>query len=274
MHVRLVRCARVPACRACPRGAPASAPGLARMPRPPTPTPRHTLLQLKRIARAIYSNPPVHGARVVAEVVGNEEMFDLWRGEMDAMAGRIKVGWRMRARAWPPCVPTLVHPPTHPSTRARAHAPIHPPTPTHPTPHTRPLSPTHIPPAAGCAPGAVQRAGGAEPRQGLGFCALPDWHVLLHRDDPRPVRQHDQQGGCSRTGVCGCCWVPARCDNMTNKVCGTQRGVVEQVTGWLERVEWAQSGRVGVRPRFPARTFAPRTRPTRPPRSRCSTTST
>ncbi|GAB4817943.1 hypothetical protein N2152v2_004989 [Parachlorella kessleri] len=48
------------------------------------------LSQLKRIARALYSNPPVHGARIVAECVGNEEMFSLWKKEMDMMAGRIK----------------------------------------------------------------------------------------------------------------------------------------------------------------------------------------
>ena len=165
------------------------------MPRPPTPTPRHTLLQLKRIARAIYSNPPVHGARVVAEVVGNEEMFDLWRGEMDAMAGRIKVGWRMRARAWPPCVPTLVHPPTHPSTRARAHAPIHPPTPAHSRPHT-----SHLRQAV---------------RQELynELVALnpdKDWGFVL-----------SQIGMFSFTGM-----TPAQCDNMTNKVGAAGRACV------------------------------------------------
>lgn len=52
---------------------------------------KRTLSQLKRIARAIYSNPPVHGARIVAEVVGNEDMFTEWKQEMEGMAGRIKV---------------------------------------------------------------------------------------------------------------------------------------------------------------------------------------
>jgi aspartate aminotransferase len=46
--------------------------------------------QIKRLARAIYSNPPVHGARIVAEVVGDEQMFDEWRAEMEMMSGRIK----------------------------------------------------------------------------------------------------------------------------------------------------------------------------------------
>lgn len=52
---------------------------------------KRVLSQLKRIARAIYSNPPVHGARIVAEVVGNEDMFTEWKEEMEGMAGRIKV---------------------------------------------------------------------------------------------------------------------------------------------------------------------------------------
>lgn len=46
--------------------------------------------QLKRIARPMYSNPPVHGARIVANVVGDPKMFDEWRAEMEMMAGRIK----------------------------------------------------------------------------------------------------------------------------------------------------------------------------------------
>ncbi|PSC75103.1 aspartate aminotransferase [Micractinium conductrix] len=48
------------------------------------------LSQLKRIARAVYSNPPIHGARIVSEVVGSEEMFAEWKGEMEEMSGRIK----------------------------------------------------------------------------------------------------------------------------------------------------------------------------------------
>ncbi|XP_057525151.1 aspartate aminotransferase, chloroplastic [Amaranthus tricolor] len=46
--------------------------------------------QLKRIARPMYSNPPIHGARIVAHVVGNPEFFDEWKDEMEMMAGRIK----------------------------------------------------------------------------------------------------------------------------------------------------------------------------------------
>ncbi|XVE53561.1 hypothetical protein DITRI_Ditri03aG0012800 [Diplodiscus trichospermus] len=46
--------------------------------------------QLKRIARPMYSNPPVHGARIVASVVGDPAIFKEWNAEMEMMAGRIK----------------------------------------------------------------------------------------------------------------------------------------------------------------------------------------
>ncbi|BBM99003.1 aspartate aminotransferase, chloroplastic [Marchantia polymorpha subsp. ruderalis] len=46
--------------------------------------------QLKRLARPMYSNPPVHGAKIVANVVGDAALFDEWRAEMEMMAGRIK----------------------------------------------------------------------------------------------------------------------------------------------------------------------------------------
>eukprot|EP00232_Nephroselmis_pyriformis_P003753 CAMPEP_0182913798 /NCGR_PEP_ID=MMETSP0034_2-20130328/38224_1 /TAXON_ID=156128 /ORGANISM="Nephroselmis pyriformis, Strain CCMP717" /LENGTH=459 /DNA_ID=CAMNT_0025050527 /DNA_START=29 /DNA_END=1408 /DNA_ORIENTATION=+ len=49
-----------------------------------------TLSQLKRVARAMYSNPPVHGARIVAEVVLDPAMFQEWKDEMEMMSGRIK----------------------------------------------------------------------------------------------------------------------------------------------------------------------------------------
>ena len=51
---------------------------------------KRVLSQAKRIARAMYSNPPVHGARIVAEVVGEEGTFNQWREEMKGMAGRIQ----------------------------------------------------------------------------------------------------------------------------------------------------------------------------------------
>ncbi|XP_015085166.1 aspartate aminotransferase, chloroplastic [Solanum pennellii] len=46
--------------------------------------------QLKRLARPMYSNPPIHGAKIVANVVGTPELFSEWKEEMEMMAGRIK----------------------------------------------------------------------------------------------------------------------------------------------------------------------------------------
>ena len=51
---------------------------------------KRALSQLKRLARALYSNPPTTGARIVAEVVGDPELFGEWKSEMEGMAGRIK----------------------------------------------------------------------------------------------------------------------------------------------------------------------------------------
>lgn len=47
------------------------------------------LSQMKRIARAMYSNPPVHGARIVATVMGDDALFGEWKAEMEGMSGRI-----------------------------------------------------------------------------------------------------------------------------------------------------------------------------------------
>lgn len=38
----------------------------------------------------MYSNPPIHGARIVANIVGNSDLFNEWKEEMELMAGRIK----------------------------------------------------------------------------------------------------------------------------------------------------------------------------------------
>jgi aspartate aminotransferase len=37
---------------------------------------------MKRLARALWSNPPTHGARIAAEVVGDAGMFEQWKGEV------------------------------------------------------------------------------------------------------------------------------------------------------------------------------------------------
>ena len=45
--------------------------------------------QLKILVRAMYSNPPIHGARIVAEILKDQTLTDLWRREVKGMADRI-----------------------------------------------------------------------------------------------------------------------------------------------------------------------------------------
>lgn len=45
--------------------------------------------QLKILVRAMYSNPPIHGARIVAEILDDAELTNIWRGEVKGMADRI-----------------------------------------------------------------------------------------------------------------------------------------------------------------------------------------
>lgn len=47
------------------------------------------LSQLKIIVRAMYSNPPIHGARIVATVLGDPTLEAEWRAECKTMADRI-----------------------------------------------------------------------------------------------------------------------------------------------------------------------------------------
>jgi len=47
------------------------------------------LSQLKRVIRTNYSNPPVHGAQVVANVLGTPQLRQLWEDELGAMRERI-----------------------------------------------------------------------------------------------------------------------------------------------------------------------------------------
>ncbi len=51
------------------------------------------LSQIKRSIRANYSNPPVHGAAIVAGVLADDELCRGWRRELDGMRRRIR---RMR----------------------------------------------------------------------------------------------------------------------------------------------------------------------------------
>ncbi|XP_039164982.1 aspartate aminotransferase, chloroplastic-like isoform X2 [Eucalyptus grandis] len=46
--------------------------------------------QLKQLARLMYCSPPVHGAKIVANIVSDPALFNDWKAEMEMMAGRIK----------------------------------------------------------------------------------------------------------------------------------------------------------------------------------------
>ena len=47
------------------------------------------LSQVKKIIRTIYSNPPLHGAAIVATVLADQQLNALWREELEAMRLRI-----------------------------------------------------------------------------------------------------------------------------------------------------------------------------------------
>ena len=51
---------------------------------------KRALSQLKRIVRTTYSNPPTHGAQLVASVLANPELRALWERELAGMRERIK----------------------------------------------------------------------------------------------------------------------------------------------------------------------------------------
>lgn len=53
--------------------------------------------QLQRIARPMYSNPPLHGALIVSTVLGDLELKKLWLKEVKIMADRI-IGMRATLR--------------------------------------------------------------------------------------------------------------------------------------------------------------------------------
>ena len=45
--------------------------------------------QMKIIVRKMYSNPPMHGAKIVATILGDPELFAEWESELKAIVGRI-----------------------------------------------------------------------------------------------------------------------------------------------------------------------------------------
>ena len=45
--------------------------------------------QAKIVARAMYSNPPLHGAKIVTKVLGDPQLKKQWLGDVKVMADRI-----------------------------------------------------------------------------------------------------------------------------------------------------------------------------------------
>ena len=45
--------------------------------------------QIKILVRPMYSNPPIHGARIAAEILNSPELYEQWLGEVKGMADRI-----------------------------------------------------------------------------------------------------------------------------------------------------------------------------------------
>jgi len=45
--------------------------------------------RIKQIARPIYSNPPIHGARIVDIILGDEELTKSWHNDLKIMSSRI-----------------------------------------------------------------------------------------------------------------------------------------------------------------------------------------
>jgi len=50
---------------------------------------KKVLSQLKMVIRPMYSSPPVHGALLVAQILGDKKCFEQWKVELKGMADRI-----------------------------------------------------------------------------------------------------------------------------------------------------------------------------------------
>ena len=54
--------------------------------------------QIKILVRPLYSNPPVHGARIAAEILNNAELCEQWHEEVKGMAERIiSMRWLLKS---------------------------------------------------------------------------------------------------------------------------------------------------------------------------------
>lgn len=47
--------------------------------------------QLKKLVRPIYSNPPIHGSRIVETIFSDENLLKEWLSDLDAVVGRLNV---------------------------------------------------------------------------------------------------------------------------------------------------------------------------------------
>lgn len=56
-----------------------------------------TMSQLKILIRPMYSNPPIHGARLVTEILSDEALHKEWLGDVKQMADRI-ISVRMKLK--------------------------------------------------------------------------------------------------------------------------------------------------------------------------------
>lgn len=45
--------------------------------------------QIKILVRPLYSNPPVHGARIASTILNDPQLYKQWLGEVKGMADRI-----------------------------------------------------------------------------------------------------------------------------------------------------------------------------------------
>lgn len=47
------------------------------------------MTRIKSLARALYSNPPIHGARIIDIILGDKELTSMWHNDLKTMSGRI-----------------------------------------------------------------------------------------------------------------------------------------------------------------------------------------
>ena len=45
--------------------------------------------RIKQLARPLWSNPPIHGARIVDIILGDKALTEEWHQELKVMSGRM-----------------------------------------------------------------------------------------------------------------------------------------------------------------------------------------